>query len=224
MKILVLYCGGGGCCEGYSRAGFDVLGIDIDPQPSYRHEFLQMDALSVHPMSTMVREADAVHASPPCQFATAMSNRWRGKGGKTDDAVNLIPQTRALLQSFGKPYVIENVIAARSHLIDPVTLNGGMFGLKVDRPRLFETNWPLIVPQRVPVDNPIGVYGKAHDGRRLFTRSDGSEQRCASSLEEAQAAMGIDWMPWRELTQAIPPAYCELIGHQLATYLAGVPA
>lgn len=31
--------------------------------------------------------------------------------------------------------------------------------------------------------------------------------------------MGIDWMEWHELTQAIPPAYTEFIGKQLMLYL-----
>ena len=31
--------------------------------------------------------------------------------------------------------------------------------------------------------------------------------------------MGIDWMTWKELTQAIPPAYTEFIGKQLMEVL-----
>lgn len=37
-------------------------------------------------------------------------------------------------------------------------------------------------------------------------------------------AMGIDWMLWRELTQAIPPAYTQHIGEQLLDHLAASPA
>jgi DNA (cytosine-5)-methyltransferase 1 len=90
-----------------------------------------------------------------------------------------------------------------------------MFGLRVDRPRLFESLELLHTPPPVRVIDPIGVYGKAHDGRRLFTRADGTIQRAAASLEEAREAMGIDWMEWRELAEAIPPAYTEWIGRQL---------
>lgn len=31
--------------------------------------------------------------------------------------------------------------------------------------------------------------------------------------------MGIDWMPWQPLTQAIPPAYTEYVGQQLLRVL-----
>jgi DNA (cytosine-5)-methyltransferase 1 len=37
--------------------------------------------------------------------------------------------------------------------------------------------------------------------------------------ELREAAMGIDWMTPAELVEAIPPAYTELIGHQLLQHL-----
>jgi DNA (cytosine-5)-methyltransferase 1 len=227
--LLDVFCGAGGCSEGYRRAGFEVIGVDIHPQPRYPYRFIETDALEV--LATLRRKWEwmlgsfaAIHASPPCQAFTTMSNRHRGAGGKADDAVDLIAATRSLLEQTGLPYVIENVPGARAQMRSPYVLNGGMFGLRVDRPRLFETNWPLLVPERVQVADPIGVYGKAPDGRRLFDRKDGSIQRAAASLDEARAAMGIDWMEWRELTQAIPPAYTELVGHQLMQHLRSAAA
>jgi hypothetical protein len=163
---------------------------------------------------------DAIHASPPCQAHTGMSNRWRGRGGKADDHVDLIPPTRELLQATGLPYVIETVPNARRALRNPVVLTGEMFGLGVHRPRLFETNWPIMVPGKPPSSpSSVGVYGKQHDGRLLWRRADGTQQHAASSLREAQVAMGIDWMDWRELAEAIPPAYTELIGAQLLAHI-----
>jgi hypothetical protein len=44
----------------------------------------------------------------------------------------------------------------------------------------------------------------------------------AKTIEEAREAMGIDWMIWGELVEAIPPVYTHTIGKQLLTNLAGV--
>jgi DNA (cytosine-5)-methyltransferase 1 len=64
----------------------------------------------------------------------------------------------------------------------------------------------------------LPVYGKL-DGRRIWTRADGSELRAPKTLEEAQAAMGIDWMDWDDLREAIPPAYTEFIGGYLLAHV-----
>jgi len=39
------------------------------------------------------------------------------------------------------------------------------------------------------------------------------------SVDDARAAMGIDWMPMRFLSQAIPPVYGEWVGRQALRYL-----
>jgi DNA (cytosine-5)-methyltransferase 1 len=131
----------------------------------------------------------------------------------------LIIPTREALEKTGLPYVIENVAGAKRHMRDPIKLSGGMFGLGVDRPRLFESNVALLSMDYRRPASVVGIYGRAHDGRRLWTRGDGSVLRAASSLEEGNEAMGIDWMEWHELTEAIPPAYTEFIGAQLLAAL-----
>jgi DNA (cytosine-5)-methyltransferase 1 len=226
--LLDLFCGAGGAGMGYHRAGFDVLGVDINPQPHYPFRFEQADALDYlreeirfkHYYSH-VREVVAVHASPPCQAHTTMSNKHRGKGSLADRRVDLIGPTRELLLELGVPYIIENVTGAKRALWNPILLHGGQFGLGVHRPRYFESNVALVAPPRsLPALNPIGVYGKHHDGRRLFTRADGSIQRAAKSLDEGRAAMGIDWMEWRELAESLPPSFTEYLGRQLLQHLA----
>lgn len=208
-RLLDLFSCAGGAAMGYRRAGFDIEGVDIVPQPRYPFTHHVGDALEF--FAAHWREFDAFHASPPCQGYTTMSNRYRGQGGPTDDHPLLIADVRAAFTATGRPYVIENVDGARKHMRSPLRLTGGMFGLRVERPRLFETN--VLVMQ--PHPKPIGVYGRHHDGRRLWTRSDGTELRCASSLQEGRNAMGIDWMEWAELTEAIPPAMTEHIGGYL---------
>jgi DNA (cytosine-5)-methyltransferase 1 len=202
---------------GYHRAGFDVVGVDLNPQPRYPFPFFQADALAVlaDPKLLSWDLADAIHASPPCQAHTTMSNRWRGKETHADTHLDLIPQTRELLEASGLPWVIENVPGARASMVNPITLHGGMFGLGVHRPRLFETSIQIAAPPAATsVKNPLGVYGRL-DGRRLMTRKDGTEQRAPKHLWQAREAMGIDWMEWRELAESIPPAYTEYIGRQI---------
>jgi DNA (cytosine-5)-methyltransferase 1 len=217
-RLLDLFCGAGGCSVGYQRAGFDAVGVDREAHPDYPYKLIEGDALAVLADIDLLADFDAVHASPPCQGYTTMSNRWRGAGGVADSHDNLIAEVRHYLTQWGGAYVIENVPGAKRDMRNPVTLRGGMFGLGVDRPRLFETNFPVTIPAHTRVDNPVGVYGKL-DGRRLFTRVDGSEQRAARTLEQGQAAMGIDWMQWHDLTEAIPPAYTEHIGRQLIEHI-----
>lgn len=199
---------------GYYRAGFDVVGVDIEPQPNYPFRFVRADALeylssvTAYGVHGVPNRFAAVHASPPCQGYTTMNNRH----GSTSPL--LIPAVRRLLEATGLPYVIENVAGARSELIDPLRLTGEMFGLRVHRPRLFETNWPLMgVPAPPRQKDPVAVYGK-NDQRRLWTRADGSELR-AATLEDAREAMDMPWGTWDEIREAIPPAYTEFIGTQL---------
>lgn len=136
-RLLDLFCGAGGCSVGYARAGFDVVGVDIEPHPDYPFDFIEADALEILFMLANGDGVsiyghlwpDAVHASPPCQAYTTMSNRWRGAGGKADEHVELIAVVRERLRSAGVPYVIENVPGAKRDMRSPLTLTGGMFGL-----------------------------------------------------------------------------------------------
>jgi DNA (cytosine-5)-methyltransferase 1 len=214
-RLLDLFCGAGGCARGYQMAGFHVTGVDIKPQPRYAGDvFIQGDALDY--CRDHGHQFDVIHASPPCQAFTALKTMPNAK--QHDD---LLTPTRDLLIALGKPYVIENVPGAPMR--NPIVLCGSMFRLGCDdaelrRHRLFETwpIWPLTPPcdhywkQRV-----IGVYGgHGRDLRRVRpdTVRDGVQQ---FSTDERRKAMGIEWMTGDELSQAIPPAYCEFIGSQL---------
>ncbi len=210
MRLLDLFCGAGGAAMGYSQAGFDeIVGVDIVPQPNYPFTFIQGDALT-QPVD--LSGFDLIHASPPCQAYTTMNNRWGS------DSPPLLTQTRSGINS--KPYVIENVAGARDELHNPVELTGAMFALGVHRPRLFELGrWFTMVPPRPRRQkDPVAVYGR-HDRRRLWTRVDGTELR-AADLPTAQEAMGIDWMDWNEIREAIPPAYTRFIGEQFLAQVA----
>ena len=209
-RLLDLFCGAGGAAMGYHRAGFDVVGVDVDPQPNYPFEFHRAGALGY--VDTHGREFDAIHASPPCQaYSTATPDK-----SKHPDLVHVV---RSALAWAERPYIIENVPGAPLHA--PAMLCGHAFGLTVRRHRLFETNFPLLSPGcACDSGEPIGVYGD-HPQEANYRRPDGTRRGAkARTLTEARDAMGIDWMTWRELTQAIPAAYTQHIGAMLLAHLA----
>lgn len=198
--LLDLFCGAGGCAMGYHRAGFDVVGVDVKQQKNYPFEFHRGDALSF--LREHGHRFAAVHASPPCQ-AYSETRKIR-----SNDHPELIPPTRAALQRLGLPWVIENVPG--SPLMDPVELCGAMFGLRTYRHRLFETSFPVTVPEHRAHAAPQAKMGRPpKDGDFIHVVGN------FSGVEYAKAATGIDWMNRNEMAQAIPPAYTEFLGWQL---------
>lgn len=164
-----------------------------------------------------MRTFDVITASPPCQTHSRTKHLRDAQGGTTTK-VDLIPQTRSALIASGKPYVIENVPGAP--LIDPVQFCGSSFGLKVRRHRLFESNVKLVgsVCKHKEQGKPIGIYGAMNDTAQGTDKVTGKYViggSTAKTIEEARDAMGIDWMIWGELVEAIPPAYTFEIGKQL---------
>lgn len=199
-RLLDLFCGAGGAGVGYWRAGFDVVGVDIAPQPNYPFEFIQGDALAVE-----LAGFDAIHASPPCQAYSWSARRWHDV-----PRAELLDPTRALLLASGLPFVMENVQGAP--LLNPLTLCGTQFGLEVIRHRLFESNALLLAPGA-----PCRHVGTVGDGTYVTVAGHGGDNaRGRGSRAAKRAAMGIDWMTDVELNEAIPPAYTEWIGRQLA--------
>jgi len=188
-KLLDLFCCAGGAGTGYARAGFEVVGVDIAPQPNYPFEFHESDALEF--LEEHGHEFDVIHGSPPCQGYTTMSAKHPLAQSEWPQ---LIAPLRELLIASGKPYVIENVAGAKREMRNPIVLSGGMFNLGVERPRLFESNIKLTPPLYRKASPVVGVYGRHHDGRRLWTRAHGTELRAAKTLVEGRLAMGIDWM------------------------------
>ena len=214
MRILDLYSCAGGAGTGYSWAGFDVLGVDKDPQPRYPFPFVQCDALEFLE-SFDLSSFSAIHASPPCQAHSDLQKQ--SKLSYPD----LIAPTRELLIATGLPYVIENVEGAP--LIDPVMLCGTMFpGLRVLRHRLFETNWPLAAPAhpKHPLvfthDKRKRHYGQLNQDESFVQVTGGGNATVANKRD----AMGIDWMSGAELNEAIPPAMTEYVGRALLEYLS----
>lgn len=216
--LLDLFCGAGGAAMGYHRAGFDVVGVDIAPQPYYPFPFIRGDALAP---PVRLDAFDAIHASPPCQAFTQMSARWRKVAASlATTRLDLLTPTLEMLRELPIPWVVENVVGARRAMRATIMLHGGMFGLRVNRPRLFESSVMILAPPSSRARGIVGVYGTAPDGRRLYS-SLGRTLAAAKSLEEAQDAMDMDWADWGGTKEAIPPAYTEWIGSQLLAYVGG---
>lgn len=205
--LLDLFCGAGGAAMGYYRAGFDIVGVDIEAQPNYPFTFHQGDALAF-PLSGF----DVIHASPPCQpwsrGVSSASSPWNDTKGR--DEPMLIEPIRERLQ--GRAYVIENVEGAP---LDGITLCGSMFGLDIPRHRIFESSVALTPPGHPKCRG----RAKAAAERRGWEYRDMSvtgKGRHVGTTGRWSELMGIDWpMRQHDLKEAIPPAYTEYIGKAL---------
>jgi DNA (cytosine-5)-methyltransferase 1 len=213
-KLLDLFCGAGGAGMGYHRAGFDVVGVDLQPQPRYPFEFYQADAMTFD-----LAGFDAIHASPPCQ------HYMRGQGSALRKAgriyPDLLPATRERLRVSGAPWVIENVPGAPMRA--DVVLCGSLFGLPIVRHRLFEfwqaPNALILLPACSHARLAITVTGL---GTPSYVRNSRKKAGIAMNYQpgEVAAAMGMPWAIRRELSQAIPPAYTQWIGERLLAAMA----
>lgn len=199
--LLDLYCGAGGAAMGYYRAGFDVVGVDINPQPHYPFPFILGDALEVS-----LNGADVIHASPPCQSYTHKPTHWGRERTHYIDHPDLVAPTRERLQASGRPWIIENV--PESPLSAGLLLCGTMFGLPLVKHRLFEASFslPILAPAGC---NHAGVYNPWR-----------GKDRSAAGFRLAQ---GTSWIPTSggasrkkgitgDLYNALPPAYTEYLG------------
>lgn len=201
MRLLDLYCKAGGAARGYADAGFEVTGVDIQPQPRYPYTFVRADALDY--LATHSHEFDVIHASPPCHDHSSLA-RLTGM----NDTGWLLGATRHALESTGLPWVIENVPGAAMR--PDLVLCGEMFGLRVRRHRWFETH-PLLFDLVPPCSHSVPVVSvHGHPGGRSVR-----DGKVMPRLAEWREAMGIDWMSARELAQAVPPAYTRWIGERL---------
>lgn len=207
MRALDLFCCAGGASMGLHRAGFEVVGVDIRPQPRYPFEFHQADALTF-PLNGF----DFIWASPPCQ-RYSITAKIRDSAESHPD---LVEPVRERLVASGIPYVIENVPGAPLRF--PFTLCGTMFGLRVYRHRLFEANFFVMVP-------PHGDHtGGTNASRAYSSFGDGADFICVAGnnfrREDGAVAMDIDWPMTRpEMAQAIPPAYSEFIGRAAIAHI-----
>ena len=244
-----LFCGAGGDAEGRRRAGGAGIGVDCERQADFiarfgEDAFARGDASSWAVAAAAKKKARAMGgmAGPPCQFYSTI--RVRGEARSPP----MIDGTRDMLRSLFDYWSIENVPGARRHMRDPVELRGSDFGLRVDRPRLFEANFEIRVDRCVRRAGDA-LRARCCQGRRRRWRSQDSfgrpaaEECCCGNtfalqgtspwrctLAECADAMGVDvgHMSYERLAQAVPPAYGQLVFSQMCMAKAsrefGVPA
>jgi DNA (cytosine-5)-methyltransferase 1 len=218
--------GAGGAAMGYWQAGFEVVCLDIEEQPSNPFQFIRGSILDLDP-EWLAAHFDASHWSPPCQGYGRTRHRNPESAAKYP---RLIPDCRQLSNAAGLPYVIENVEDARPHMEEPIMLCGSSFGLRVRRHRLFETNAALEAPDcehawqddlpcyRVYVGKSrTNGLGYKHTG--VMPVFGGNQLVGGGSFRNGSIAMGIHWMKQPELNESIPPAYTLHLGRQLIKLL-----
>lgn len=213
-RLLDLFCCGGGAAMGYSRAGFQVVGVDIEAQPNYPFEFVQGDAMEY--LAKYGAEFGLIHASPPCQgysrHVSSRASKWVPTLGK--DEPRLIAAVRTILAASGKPWVIENVMGARAEMNAGLTLCGTMFGLPICRHRLFETSFRVIQPFHPKCRGVAKAHAIAKGWEYRDMSVTGKGRRAGTSARWAQL-LGVTWpMSQHQMAEAIPPAYTEYVGNE----------
>jgi DNA (cytosine-5)-methyltransferase 1 len=222
--LLDLFSGAGGCAAGYHRAGFEVVGVDLAPQPRYPFAFIQGDALDVMDRLLAGQSVSgvglgdfaAIAASPPCQLWSQATLGQRRAGKVYPD---LLTPLRPRLAGVTVPWVIENVPGAP--LRPDFRLCGCMFGLELPgvgqlrRERWFETSWRAFGFQ-APHQHRGPAISVAGHGTPQWMRA----RTGHVGVAEWREVMGIGWMRREELTEAVPPAYTEHVGERLLEHLA----
>lgn len=197
MTALDLFCGAGGASAGISSAGFEVVGIDNQPQPHYPFEFRIGNALEAD-----LDDFDFIWASPPCQAYSMAAQGQRNRGKVYPD---LLPDIRKRLERTRTPWVIENVPGAPMR--PDYKLCGCQFDLKLRRERWFETSWNGF-SLFSSCHHPFPVVSVVGHGTPSWVRQ---QLGFNPNIWDYREAMGIGWMNRNELSQAIPPAYSKFI-------------
>ena len=233
LRLLDLFgCAGVGA-DGYAAAGFEVTSVDLNAAALRHnpHAATVGDALEVLADTDYLAGFDAIHASPPCQAYSVTRH--------SHDTAHpeLLGPVLDLLRAQDLPWIVENVPGAP--MPGALVLCGSEFGLTawdpasqrhvaLKRHRLFLASFDLWGAGgcTCAADRAAGriacVYGGGSTDRRHAREVRRGGYTPSPSV--ARALMGVDRpVPWKYLTQAIPPAYTQHLGEQLRAYL-GVTA
>lgn len=230
---LDLGCCAGGAAKGYDLAGYEVVGVDLAPQPHFPYAFVQLDMIEAMERllagdaivdrdgrAWTLDEIDSIHASPPCQRWSALRH-LPFLAERCLAHPDLITPLRPLLEASGKPWTIENVMGA------PLVggwLCGTMFDRKFYRHRRFETSWNWLQPSH-PMHRGVIGAGQGINAHRTKPGTPGwiGAYGHQNSVKLVGAAFDIDWMNRNELSQCLPPIYTLYLGIRELEYFSGEP-
>lgn len=223
LRLLDLFCGPGTGARGYMRAGWDVTGFDLEARHARHYPGRFIFGSWEEGLALAHFGFDAIHASPPCQHYSSMTN----VSGDPLAHPDLVAEVREGLVATGLPWVIENVVGAP--LLSPTLICGTSLGCttldgqyRLARHRNFETSFDLRAPAcscKLDARPVLGVYGGGGHGVRLTRSGSGGSTGKANSAQ-AQEMFGCA-LPKTALNLGFPPAYTELVGYQLANHVLG---
>lgn len=175
MKALDLFCGLGGWSDGLVMEGFEVLGVEIEPQIAalYKHPVIVADVRKLNGLQ--FPSYDLIVGSPPCRDFTQLPEKSRTKKGiyrawKTPkDPEEGLKNVYALLtiveEAKPKYWLMENVVGLTKYLdLKPQVITRLSKGMR----RAFWGDFP---PFLVPKDYTkmtwtIGKWGKFKKWKR----------------------------------------------------------
>lgn len=244
--VLDICCGAGGMSAGLHRAGWEPIGIDLNPHAlryypfrHYVYDVSDRDFPLILNAMIARHNPTLIVASPPCQgFGTLQAGRREPAryASEAHPPQNILALVRNMLAQTGLPFILENVPGAPFLPSKTITLCGSSFGLRIRRHRLFECHLPSpITPPPCEHDwqnrskpyitsngaltGVVTVTGTSHAGTRLIPAPGRGSPHEPTTTQLSAVAMGIDWMPARLMSQAVPPAYGNFIGRQILAAL-----
>lgn len=129
MKALDLFCGLGGWSDGLVAEGFEVMGVEIEPEIAalYKHPVIVEDVINLK--GSQFPNYDLIVGSPPCRDFTRMCDHglrkdgtyWQWKEPKNPEKGLICVNAFLRIVGEARPryWLMENVVGLKDHLDSP---------------------------------------------------------------------------------------------------------